>query len=490
MGLERSPVRGGLFVRLPRLSSFLQYTLLALTAVLVPPLAALVTATLAVEDLARSGSDTVLAAADTVDLSRKLVEHLNAMERLARQRRALGDDPKLAELYEDRRHSFVQDANRIAELELPETVHERLSELRRTEDTAYAAIHTRPVDSPDYQAAVEEFPELSSGAKAILSESTDAIAHAATRMQRDAEDLERRMVGQGLWVVPLVLLLMILAVRLIVRPLRSLDDAIRHLGSGELDTPIATRGPADVREIGARLEWLRQRLLDLESDRVRLFRHVSHELKTPLTCIREGTQLLADGVGGPMTIEQLEIAKIVVANASELHRRIEDLLRLSELRKQGTPLDLRSTALADVVRQVVEQNTVAARARSVKLDASLESVSVDGDAAKLRVAVDNLVTNAIKFSPAGGTVKIGLSDGPDGLRLSVEDEGPGFDPEERERVFEAFYQGQATFQGQVSGTGLGLAIAREYVRAHGGELHIEDGEVGARMVVRLSGQET
>ena len=225
----------------------------------------------------------------------------------------------------------------------------------------YAAIHSHPVDSVDYQTAVDEFYGLSMDARAILSDSTTAITEAATRMQRDAEDLERRLVGQGLWVVPLVLVLMVLAVMLIVRPLRSLDDAIRLLGSGELDTAIAIRGPADVRDLGARLEWLRQRLLDLESDRVRLFRHVSHELKTPLTCIREGTQLLADGVAGPMTTEQREIARNVVDNAAELHRRIEDLLRLSELRTQGAALDMRATALADVVRQVVEQNTVAAR---------------------------------------------------------------------------------------------------------------------------------
>lgn len=472
------------------MSSFLKYALLALTAVLVPPMVALVTATLAVEDLARSGSHTVLTTAETVALSRTLVEDLTAMERLARTRRAMGDDREYAKFYEDKREDFVLTAARILELELPPAVEARVSTLRGTEDVVYAAIHSQPVDSVAYQTALDEFYGLSIGARAILSDSTTAITEDATRMQRDAEDLERRLVGQGLWVVPLVLVLMILAVMLIVRPLRSLDDAIRLLGSGELDTAIAIRGPADVRDLGARLEWLRQRLLDLESDRVRLFRHVSHELKTPLTCIREGTQLLADGVAGPMTTEQLEIARIVVDNAAELHRRIEDLLRLSELRTQGAALDMRATALADVVRQVVEQNTVAARARSVKLATSLTPVSVTGDATKLRVAVDNLVTNAIKFSPEGGTVHIGLSDGPDGLRLSVEDEGPGFDPAERERVFEAFYQGQATWQGQVGGTGLGLAIAREYVRAHGGELHIEDGRVGARMVVRLAGQET
>src|SRR5688572_1828167 len=108
MRLERTDARGGSFVKLlPRMSSFLQYALLALTAVLVPPMFALVTATLAVEDLARSGSHTVLATAQTVDLSRQMVEELPIMERLARTRRAMGDDPEYAKLYERSRADFV-----------------------------------------------------------------------------------------------------------------------------------------------------------------------------------------------------------------------------------------------------------------------------------------------------------------------------------------------------------------------------------------------
>jgi two-component system, NtrC family, sensor histidine kinase GlrK len=97
------------------------------------------------------------------------------------------------------------------------------------------------------------------------------------------------------------------------------------------------------------------------------------------------------------------------------------------------------------------------------------------------------VTNAIKYSPEGGAVRVWLDRQDDWIVLQVEDDGPGVDPAERERVFEAFFQGRATWMRQVGGTGLGLAIAREYVRAHGGDVTIEDGPAGARLVVRLAG---
>ncbi|MEQ1508395.1 MAG: HAMP domain-containing sensor histidine kinase, partial [Myxococcota bacterium] len=471
---------------LPRISSFLQYALLALTAVLVPPSVALVHATLAVDELARSGSQTVIDAARTVDLARAVAEHVTAMERLARQRRVLGDD-ELGALYETRRREFVEIAGSLAALDLPAPVEAQLTELRDVEDTVHRGLSTQPTDSVGYADAIDRFAELSTDARQILFGSIAANADAAMSMQIEAQALERRLIIEMASVVPLVLGLLLLAVIAIVRPLRALDEAIRTLGSGDLDREIAIRGPTDVKSLGTRLEWLRQRLLALETDRVRLLRHVSHELKTPLTCIREGTQLLDDGVTGDLTPDQREITAIIAANAAELTRRIEDLLRASDLRREEAALDLKPVALVDVIRQVLHQNAVAARARQIKLDPVLVPVEVVGDPLKLRTVVDNLITNAIKFSPERGTVLVTLGLEGGDVVIAVEDEGPGFDPTERERVFEAFYQGQATWIRHVGGTGLGLAIAREYVRAHGGDIHVENGRTGARVVVRVPG---
>ncbi|MEZ4240925.1 MAG: HAMP domain-containing sensor histidine kinase [Myxococcota bacterium] len=470
-------------MRLPRLSSFLTYALVALTAVLVPPSAGLVRVTLAVEQLAETGSRTVLDAATTADLARSLAEHVSAMERLARQRRTLGDDA-LAPLYEARRQEFVDTVARLDALPLAPDVRARLVRLRTAEAAVHAGLSGDPA-APAYDAALTRFGDLAGEARGILAAASQAIAEAATALRDDAQALEHRLVGAAVWLVPLVGGLLVVAVVLIVRPLRHLDLAIRRLGAGDLERPIRIYGPADLRDLGARLEWLRERLLAEESDRVRLLRHVSHELKTPLTCIREGGQLLSDGVAGDLSAEQRELVGIIGTNAEALGRRIEDLLRASELRQEGATLDLRPVRLDQVVREVLHQSAVAMRARGITLREALAPVEVRGDGPRLRTVVDNLVTNAVKFSPEGGALDVTLAATPEGVVLAVEDEGPGVDPAERDAVFESFYQGRASLTHNVAGTGLGLSIAREYVRAHGGDVHMEAGRVGARVVVRL-----
>ncbi|MEQ1569870.1 MAG: HAMP domain-containing sensor histidine kinase [Myxococcota bacterium] len=470
---------------IPRITSFLQLALLALVAVLVPPTIALGTALVSVEQLARQGSNTVLDAARTVDLARSVAEHVTAMERVARQRRALGDaDHVLLDRYELRRAELLDVVAQMQALSLPVELADRLDALEQAEGRVHDVVVHEPPESEAYAAAIDGFSELSGMSRAILEGSSAAITAAATGLRADADAFERRLIREAAWVVPLVLFLLALAGVGIGRPLRALDAAIRRIGSGELDRPIAISGPADLRDLGTRLEWLRERLVAVESDRVRLLRHVSHELKTPLTCIREGNQLLEDGVTGALSSAQHELTTIIGANAAELGHRIDDLLRASDLSKGEAPLDLHLVQLDDVVRRVLDQSRIAARSRAVRIEADLDPVELVGDGAKLRTVVDNLVSNAIKFSPEGGRVRVSLRDGSE-VVIAVEDEGPGLDPTERERVFEAFVQGKATWMRGVGGTGLGLAIARQYVRAHGGELEVEDAEVGARLVVRL-----
>jgi len=466
------------------MSSFLRYALIALTAVLVPPFVAMFTATLSVEDLASRGANTVMAAAETTELARSLVEHVYGLEGLARKRAALGGDA-LRDAYDARSTELIEVMDQLARQELPRSARERLDALRRGEAEVSAVVRTAPAESPEYAAAVDRFPALAEDTRTLLADTTTAFTAASNRMREQAQVLQRRIVTQVMLGLPLMGLVLLVAVVAIVRPLRSLDGAIRGLGAGELDRPIAIRGPADLRGLGERLEWLRNRLLALESDRVRLFQHVSHELKTPLTNIREGAQLLSDGVAGRLTPEQTEILAILKDNGADLHRRIEDFLRISELRTQSVALDLRTVDLAAEIEQVVAHNAVAARARSVTVDAQLPPATVEGDRIKLRTVFDNLLTNAVKFSPSGGTVSIGLVPRETEVLVTVEDEGPGIEPAERERVFEPFYQGHATWLGHVGGTGLGLTIAREYARAHGGELAIGDGRKGARVDVTL-----
>jgi two-component system, NtrC family, sensor histidine kinase GlrK len=135
---------------------------------------------------------------------------------------------------------------------------------------------------------------------------------------------------------------------------------------------------------------------------------------------------------------------------------------------------------------VIEQHRLAAQARNVRAELRLAPMTLNADADKLRVVVDNLVSNAIKYSPDGGTIALSMVQRGDTVMLDVSDAGPGIPVEDREQIFEWFYRGEHGHQGRVRGSGLGLAIARELVAAHKGTIEVVDVAAGgARFRVTL-----
>ncbi|HYM28768.1 MAG TPA: histidine kinase dimerization/phospho-acceptor domain-containing protein, partial [Steroidobacteraceae bacterium] len=114
--------------------------------------------------------------------------------------------------------------------------------------------------------------------------------------------------------------------RLIARPIAEIDLAIRQLGDADFERPIRVHGPDDLQSLGERLEWLRRRLIELEAQKNRFLRHLSHDLKTPLAALREGTELLNDQVAGPLAPPQQQVVAIMRDNSVKLQRLIEELL--------------------------------------------------------------------------------------------------------------------------------------------------------------------
>jgi len=461
--------------------SLVQLVSVALGVVLLPPVVALFVAAVAVEDLATSGSTTVRDAVHTVELTHGLVEQVTALERIARQRQILGDgDLKTRHL--ERREELVSVIGELDGLELPASLHERLDALQQQEHDLHAVLATAEPTSASYDAAVNELGALGDTALVLQRGAYEALRADARDLQSRAGRMQDRLMLLGWLAVPLAVGFVFTVLFGVVRPLRSLGAAIRRLGAGTLDEPIAVRGPGDLQQLGQRLEWLRVELLAAEDDRVRLFHHVSHELKTPLACIREGTQLLSDGVMGELSPGQHEITDILASNTERLHQQIEDLLRISGMRTRGPELEVVDVDIAEVVDQVADHWRVAARSRGVDILVDAASVWLRGDPVKLRTAIGNLVSNALKHGPAGRPVRLRAHSHAERVVVEVEDEGPGVPQAEREEVFTAFRQGLTAWSSAAKGTGLGLTIAREYFRAHGGDVTIETGTIGARVV--------
>ena len=245
-------------------------------------------------------------------------------------------------------------------------------------------------------------------------------------------------------------------------------------------------GPRDLERLGAQLEWLRLRLLDLAQERNRFLRHMSHELKTPLANIREGAELLMDGAVGPLDNSQREVVAILRDNGIKLHRLIENLLSFSAWQKESVGLDLSEFRLRPLVKQVLEAQQLTVVSQRVRLEVKVDDLMLRADRGKVRLIIENLLSNAIKYSPKGGTVYLHAAKQDTQLVIDVADAGAGIPPEERARVFEAFYTGRPPAGVQVKGTGIGLSVVLEFVNAHGGTIEIVDGEYpGAHFRIRM-----
>jgi two-component system sensor histidine kinase GlrK len=452
--------------------SFLKFILLGFLLVSLPLIYALVEVILSLDRLASQAGTEVLQAAQAGRTSRLIFEHTSTLERIARQHLIL-DDSALLDDYAPVRQEFRQAAQQLGSLPLEEAQVSALNELTDLESRLFARL-TLPQRSPEIVTEIAEgYAQLADGARATLAATNQVTQRAIERLQETATQGREKWVYFGLATVGIALALAIVFALLIARPIGQLDSAVRQMGTADFTHAVSVSGPQDLRYVGQRLEWLRSRLAELEQQQTRFLRHVSHELKTPLTAVREGVELLRDNVGGRLTAEQHDVVRIVRENTLQLQKLIEDLLAYHQTRAME-PATLGPVAMADVVARVVREQKLAALGRMISFSTELAPAVVVGDAEKLRTVVDNLVSNAIKYSPRSGVIELQLASENGDAVLDVIDQGPGIAPGDRDRIFESFYQGPAPAEGRVKGSGLGLAIAREYALAHGGGIELRD----------------
>ena len=463
--------------------SFLKLLLIGFVVVSAPLVVALVNAALSMQRLASMSENAVDQAAQAARGSRLLMEHVQSMERVVRQYVVL-DDAGLLEDYTKVRANFKRTTSELSLLPLDEL---QLSELNRTidkEQALYEQLAALPAQPAERRKLIDGYVDLAGLAKSVLNESNLLIDREVERMREAAAATQRSLFLQLLAAFPLGLAIAAVFAFMIARPIRQLDRAIRRLGAADFGAAVDVQGPADVRFLGERLDWMRRQLGALEEQKARFLRHVSHELKTPLTALREGSELLADGAAGPITPQQRDVVAILQSNSTRLQRLIEDLLHYQRAVAGVEQITVAKVDLADTARGVVDGHKLNAAGRSVSLSLEAQKTPLLGDEEKLRVIVDNLVSNAVKYSPEGGTVDVRVHPLEHDVILEVADKGPGVPESDRDKVFDWFFQGERPSGARVQGSGLGLAIAREFVLAHGGKIEVLTGP-GGRFRVTL-----
>lgn len=281
--------------------------------------------------------------------------------------------------------------------------------------------------------------------------------------------------------IAVVVLLSFVNARRVSRPLKSLAQELRLVGKGEFQRHLDIQSPTEVAELARAFNWMALRLAKLDEMKEDFIAHISHELRTPLTAIREGTTLLWEEIPGPLSPAQRQIIDVVRNHSERLFYFLSSVLDLSKMEAGmmeyiRVPSDL--SALLDRSAQMVQ---LMAQRKGIRLEVlcptPLPLLSVDE--ARMQQVFDNLLTNAVKFTPDGGVVRVSASVQEDNARhdrwieIRVSDTGVGIPAEEVERIFDKFHQGPAHQQANHRGTGLGLAIAQHIVVAHGGRIWVE-----------------
>lgn len=357
--------------------------------------------------------------------------------------------------------------------------------VRQLKNLASAPLPDGSVPADGAQAAQEQtFIEMRELADSMQTANRRALSDRLGQLARQNRSNRRGLIVGSLMMLSMAVVLMVLMARLIGRPLQQLVGGIRRLGRSELSQPIAVSGSAELRALGQELDWLRERLRAVEEDKHMFLRQVAHDLKTPLTNIKEGGALLYDGVASPARSN--DIVQIIHRNATRLESLLLRLFEFTQSRDSLPAPRFESCDLAAIICRSLLEQELQLKAAQLTVDRDLApGLVLRGDPERLATLLDNLLSNAIKFAPAGSTLSLRAWPQRAQLIVVLGDDGPGFSAEERVRAFDPFFRGARAVREDVPGTGIGLSVAQQCARLHGGGIEILGGRDGARLRVTL-----
>lgn len=458
-------------MKFPRPRSLNGLILVGFGLVALPLLVAVIWALFNLDRLAEQSEQLVVSGASAAANNRLLAQQAGSLERVSRQYLVLRNKDSLTLLQQDL-DSIEATLDNMAALTEQADAAAMARAIRVLARRIVLTVSAGNPGATDAEAMVAEFATLRQRVTRLSDTLDTHIALELSKLQESTRHAQQVSAWQTAALVPGTLILILFFTLLVARPIRQIDHAIKQLGKSGFSKEIKVKGPTDLERLGRQLEWLRIRLLELAQEKNRFLRHMSHELKTPLANIREGTELLLDGTVGELDQSQREVTDILRLNGLKLQQLIENLLNFSAWQTKNEVLALSDFPLRALVISVAKAQRLALKAAQIQLRLDIEDIVVSADRDKLRTVLDNLLSNAVKFTPKGGTVTIRASSTPDSMVLEFADTGPGIPEDERPKIFEAFFQGQQEQGGQLAGTGIGLSVVLECVQAHDGSVEL------------------
>jgi signal transduction histidine kinase len=298
------------------------------------------------------------------------------------------------------------------------------------------------------------------------------------------ESLNRSILFAGTAASLVAILLGLLLTRTVVKPLQVLRDAARRIGSRDLVYRVPVTSDDEVGDLARQFNDMAAALERDENVRRRMMADIAHELRTPLTVIRGQVEALQDGV-----------FELTPDNVSPIHdqvlllsRLVDDLRDLALAEAGRLPLEFGQVDLGELSSRVVASFQPQAQARHISLNINrgAELPLVQADDQRLKQVLANLLSNALRHTPEGGSISLRLGTEKQKVLVTVSDTGPGIEEKDLPFVFDRFYRGDRSRSRTEGGVGLGLAIARQIVEAHGGEISVASPpHQGASFTVRL-----
>ncbi|MCL4250713.1 MAG: cell wall metabolism sensor histidine kinase WalK [Anaerolineae bacterium] len=274
----------------------------------------------------------------------------------------------------------------------------------------------------------------------------------------------------------------VLMSRTLTTPLDDLAAAAQAIGKGDFQRQVKVSGTSEIRSLGESFNRMADALRNAEVLRRNLVADVAHELRTPITALQTSLYALIDDT---YPVTKQEIAGLY-EQTRLLSRLVNDLHELSLADARQLPLRKHRVDISAALEELVTPFRMVAETKAIDFDVvkAGKLPDIEADEARINQVLHNLLSNALRHTPEGGTITLTLSEYGDGVQIAVTDTGEGIPPEHLPHIFERFYRGDAGRSRDMGGTGLGLAVAKAIVEAHGGEI-LAESEIGKGTSVKV-----
>lgn len=416
-----------------------------------------------------------------IDSAKWLLSSIYAQERSDRQYLAVGDHVFLKKFNEEAKEfdaaiASLQDRERSTEsrqlLHDVEAVHAQYTKLfLRYAGSKAAGSQGGAAQYDGRRAAL--IGHMTTGLQASLNIHERMVSAAMKDSLLRSQHAERLTTLLVCVAVVLGLGLVALCTYTILSPLRRLQEHIQKIGHGDFKTAVQVPVPSDLWTLVQSIQVMAGKLQELDDMKAEFLSHITHELRSPMTAIHAGTQLLLEEIPGPLDENQRSTLQIMEHSSREVIDMISGLLDLAKfdsgmMNYHFSRVDLRNNINAAVkkVQLLAKRERIGITVRTPD-----QSICVQADEARIQQVLDNLLSNALKFSTEGGSVSLTME--PDErakvLQVSVADTGRGIAPESLPHVFENFYQ-SASGKSKLPGSGIGLALSKKVIEGHGGKI--------------------